>query len=167
MGNCCKCLQKDDDEERLIGDDSDSDVSSFHDGHLDEDGEATQIDGERDENYQKILKGLHEKLIDNEHMNILTGEEVRDKMRQYNDGLTTKIMDVQIEEPESVSPRRPKSSIGSATYNSGGTMSHQGGGDVPGEGLTELQANIMEMTKSIRDKIKADGGTEKVHYIFK
>lgn len=88
-------------------------------------------------------------------------------MRQYNDGLTTKIMDVQIEEPESVSPRRPKSSIGSATYNSGGTMSHQGGGDVPGEGLTELQANIMEMTKSIRDKIKADGGTEKVHYIFK
>ena len=49
------------------------DVSSFHDGHLDEDGEVTQIDGERDENYQKILKGLHEKLIDNEHMNILTG----------------------------------------------------------------------------------------------
>ena len=49
------------------------DVSSFHDGHLDEDGEATHIDGERDENYQKILKGLHEKLIDNEHMNILTG----------------------------------------------------------------------------------------------
>ena len=48
-------------------------MSSFHDGHLDEDGEATQIDGERDENYQKILKGLHEKLIDNEHMNILTG----------------------------------------------------------------------------------------------
>ena len=49
------------------------DVSSFHDGHLDEDGEVTPIDGERDENYQKILKGLHEKLIDNEHMNILTG----------------------------------------------------------------------------------------------
>ena len=24
MGNCCKCLQKDDDEERLIGDDLDS-----------------------------------------------------------------------------------------------------------------------------------------------
>jgi len=88
-------------------------------------------------------------------------------MRRYNEGLTTKIMDVQIEEPESVSPRRPKSSIGSATYNSGGQMSHQGGGDMPGEGFTELQVNIMEMTKSIRDKIKADGGTEKVHYIFK
>ena len=91
-------------------------------------------------------------------------------MRQYNDGLTTKIMDVQIEEAESVSPRRPKSSIGSATYNSGGAsglMSHQGGGDVPGEGLTELQVNIMEMTKSMRDRIKTAGGTEKVHYIFK
>ena len=29
MGNCCKCLQKDDDEERLIGDDSDSGLLLF------------------------------------------------------------------------------------------------------------------------------------------